>query len=205
MSFDDAMNSMLDAMGFAPHQSEPCGRPTSRGTLCPRSRNAMSARFREHVFTSPACKSHLTAEEHAQRQSILDMEEAAQMVAEPACWSWPIPEGDYTDAPERLLSGFQQGRCAICGEESEGLVEDHDHYSGFTRAWLCRGCNTMEGISHMPIFDKYRDRHPASILGIELIYYGPFWEYERDSGKFRSPRPEDQDPWENCTASRLGL
>src|SRR4051794_4594959 len=98
---------------MGPWQSEPCGRPTRRGTPCPRSRNAMTEQYGPHIFLSPACAWHLAEEERAQRQAILEMQDAARKAAEPACWHWPIPRGDYRDDPEGKLFNFQQGRCGI--------------------------------------------------------------------------------------------
>jgi hypothetical protein len=86
---------------------------------------------------------------------------------------------------------------------SLGMVEDHDHYTGFTRGWLCRGCNVAEGKNNAPIFRSYRERHPCAILGLELIYFGPFWEYERDAGKFHDR--EEAGVWGHNAAARIGL
>jgi hypothetical protein len=125
--------------------------------------------------------------------------------AHPACWSWPLPRGDYDDAPEALLRDFQQGRCAICGAEKPDLVTDHDHYTGFVRGKLCRFCNAQEGRRTTPLLAEYRKRHPGAILGLELIYTAPLWDYEQDAGKFHGPRPEGRDIWTNNVARSLGL
>jgi len=175
--------------GMDTMQREPCGRPTRRGTQCPRSRNAMTVRAGSAVFVSPACASHLTDAERAERQTVMDLQEASRRAAEPACWSWPVPDAANYGGPEddfRRFYDFHDGRCAVCGRIDPALVEDHDHYTGFTRGELCRGCNTIEGMSSPPIIVKYRQRNPAAILGLELVYVGPFWEYERDAGKFQS-------------------
>lgn len=148
------------------------------------------------VWESPACKSHLTPEEHAARQEVEDRLSGIQAGAEPACWSWPLPP-----APEDLIrtflelpgldvelvrpyvfgdfftfGAFHDGRCAICGVARVHLVDDHDHSTGMTRGYLCRGCNVGEGVSVLPVFDKYRARNPASILGVRLPYTGIGWK-----------------------------
>ncbi|MBA2559631.1 MAG: hypothetical protein H0V07_07015 [Propionibacteriales bacterium] len=96
---------------------------------------------------------------------------------EPACWSWEVPplpqrNGLYT------IRAWQRERCAICGEvrpdgppnENEhrrrGLFEDHDHVTGSTRGFLCPRCNTAEGRSPAPVFERYRERPPSLILGL---------------------------------------
>jgi hypothetical protein len=118
----------------------------------------------------------------------------------PACWSWAIPneipgrvsEGDDADllpairellpAIRNLLAScpkelrrqraFHDGRCAISGRR-DTLVEDHDHTTGFFRGWLCRSCNTLEGVSSHRVFAKYRQRNPATILGATWEYIDP--------------------------------
>jgi integrase len=95
---------------------------------------------------------------------------------EPACWSWPIPEA--TD--DRFLAfhvGSQKlARCAICGRAERKLVDDHDHRTGLRRGLLCRGCNVSEGNQqHGLIFARYRERHPAAILGHSEFYVGRGW------------------------------
>lgn len=63
----------------------------------------------------------------------------------------------------------------MCGARpTSKLVEDHDHETGLTRGYLCRGCNHREsrGPSRR-LFDDYRSRPPTEILGL-LIYYGKY-------------------------------
>jgi hypothetical protein len=69
---------------------------------------------------------------------------------------------------ERQLK-FHKERCAICGRVGY-LLEDHDHDSGLFRAFLCDSCNVLEGRSTYPIFDRYRERNPASILNVTWAY-----------------------------------
>ena len=68
---------------------------------------------------------------------------------------------------------FHQGRCAICGTPRGDLVVDHDHWSGLVRGFLCSGCNGLEGAGRadsMPLFARYRRRHPAAILNYYEAY-----------------------------------
>lgn len=103
----------------------------------------------------------------------------------------PLPQPNNT----HILRRWHQSRCAICGvfrpdpvlqrrDEDErrpvsvGLFEDHDHSTGNTRGYLCPRCNTVEGRSKAPIFDRYRQRPPASILGIRGRWR--CWEHPDD-------------------------
>jgi hypothetical protein len=72
---------------------------------------------------------------------------------------------------------YDQGRCAICGLRGNP-IEDHDHDTGLTRGWLCRGCNASEGLNRDPggIYGLYRRRYPLLILGVEQRYSGWGWE-----------------------------
>lgn len=159
---------------------ESCGRPTRAGTPCPHGRGATSVCVGfEVVWESPACKRHLTPEEEDARREA--EARAGGIHLEPACWSWslpPVPEeplGDYMRMDVYLFIAFHDGRCAICGA-APADVEDHDHSTGMTRGYLCRGCNVQEGVSTHPLFNRYRSRNPASILRVRLPYTGRGWE-----------------------------
>jgi hypothetical protein len=119
--------------------------------------------------------------------------QSADGLSEPACWSWPLPPGlsdlgapdglsgrelqRYEDRAEDLLRGWQDGRCAVCGRQTE--VTDHDHVTGLIRGRLCRPCNAAEGKGYGEVFAKYRERNPATILGIRVRYYSPFSGYAK--------------------------
>lgn len=187
--------------------------------------------FDEVVWESPACKKHLTPEEHAARQEVEDRISGIQAGAEPACWSWPLPpapvdlmgtlrEQGFSEASLRYMGGdtlafgvFHDGRCAVCGVTGVHLVEDHDHSTGMIRGYLCRGCNVQEGVSNHPLFWKYRAWNPASILGVQLPYTGIGWvdgvpvggwaAYRRREGR-RGPET-DESVWIDNAVNYLNL
>jgi len=75
------------------------------------------------------------------------------------------------------------GMCAICGGTGD-LVDDHDHETGLVRGRLCRFCNAKEGhADNDGIFGKYRERNPASILGISVRYWSPWSGYAEPSDR----------------------
>jgi hypothetical protein len=118
----------------------------------------------------------------------------------PACWRWKPPTDigavlltaerrrkvlelggkglKYIDLVEHqaqwtLLRRWHRFRCAVCGESAstnDKLVRDHDHETGFVRGLLCNSCNTTEGFGGGPMFDKYRERPPVAICGVQLKY-----------------------------------
>lgn len=96
----------------------------------------------------------------------------------PICWDWLVTsEQHYRVAmihrqggPWPLFVEWHDGRCAICGERPETLVEDHDHNTNLVRGLLCGFCNNREGRQQDGISEQYRLRPPAVILGITLEY-----------------------------------
>lgn len=127
----------------------------------------------------------------------------------PACWDWPAGRPPYRPLPglellgplpdwalaatgpdspmahAQMLREWQSGRCAVCGDDRQELVEDHDHDSGLTRGYLCRSCNLGEGVHRSPVFDLYRERYPTLILGLTIPYSGWGWA----DGKRIAPDP----------------
>ena len=68
---------------------------------------------------------------------------------------------------------WQDGRCAGCGLPDSSLVEDHSHKTGLIRGYLCRSCNTLEGVSDNARWIRWRaGMNPATILGAKEIYDG---------------------------------
>lgn len=186
----------------------PCTRITKAGAPC---KSGQVTWYRSEMADPEACISHLTAEERTELKAInarFDAEfvqpwlaqEAALFNADPACWSWKPPTADdlaavkesYSEAvravladddwPAILMGQWQDGRCAICGTKG-ALVEDHDHQTGLVRGDLCRSCNTCEGFRSGGVWDKYRERNPASICGIRERYWHPIEK------KYAEPRP----------------
>ena len=162
-----ATYSWLDVvLGNAPPRPR-CGRPL-------RTRPSESC-TRWPLDGSPACRIHMTREEKAAHAARDAEQQAQQDAREPACWSWPLPAEvpnfgiSWREVAKatRFIAEWQDHRCAICGCGSYvSTVVDHDHYTGLLRGILCAGCNTAEGTSGALIYQKYRERHPANMLGI---------------------------------------
>jgi hypothetical protein len=76
-----------------------------------------------------------------------------------------------------VLCEWQDGRCAVCGVSGVALVDDHDHRTALLRGQLCRRCNTREGREEGPLWDSYRARPPAVILGVNEVYWSPITGY----------------------------
>lgn len=183
----DRLRELAEGHTGVPHQTEPCGRLTNKGTPCGQTRNAQSVGFAGEVFLSPACGTHLTDEERQQRQAIVDRQEAdslaRRLAATPACWDWALDDAvgeaasseDETDAWNAFVD-WHDYRCAICGgrNPTNPRVIDHDHSTGLIRGMLCRGCNVREGQSGDPIFRRYRQRNSATMIGYRAEYFDPY-------------------------------
>jgi hypothetical protein len=112
----------------------------------------------------------------------------------PACWEWEvtdlshlhdIDELDCNGLLELALRKWQAGRCAMCGKSAD-LRLDHDHKTGLVRGLLCHDCNTNEGMQQSADspFEKYREKSPAMMLGIEIRYFNQF------TGNYAEPEDE---------------
>ncbi|HEY9374916.1 endonuclease domain-containing protein [Streptomyces sp.] len=99
-----------------------------------------------------------------------------------------------------VLAAWQDGRCAICGKVRD-LVCDHDHRTGLVRGWLCQSCNTAEGTHHEPgtIFERYRHRPPAAILGLAIPYLDPV------TGREAEAQTREADKWTDAASEDIGL
>lgn len=116
----------------------------------------------------------LPTEDEARRK-FFEHAERTGCTPEQAHVLWDLERAaDAIGAGDDVLARWQDGRCAICGKVRE-LVCDHDHATGLVRGWLCRSCNTTEGTNQDPdtIFARYRERHPAAILGLTIRYLNP--------------------------------
>lgn len=142
-----------------------CGRPL-------RTNPAKTCKLGCQEFV-PSCAVHMTPEEKVTVATAEAELDARREAMEPVCWAWPVPgevptfPADWrgVSAAADFIHEWQQHYCAICGEPHVHTV-DHDHYTGLVRGILCGDCNRAEGSSGHPIYQKYRNRHPASILGI---------------------------------------
>ena len=146
---------------------------------------------RPRLWEAPACLAHLTKEEEAARASLRPSMRGLAIAIfngreEPACWSWPIPAiipvFASDDAAGMFVIQWHEWQCAVCGSLHPEAT-DHDHRTGLVRGELCRSCNVREGKSDDPIFQNYRQRNPASILGIGTLYWSPWTGYA-------APEPE---------------
>jgi hypothetical protein len=203
-----------------------CGKPTKRGAPCQQYRATLEWMGPK----ADGCFTHMSDADRqileARRALDRDAEER-WLSADPVCWSWPIPadietwvaprnpelSGQLNDLlakqdredPESwahsLLAWWQEGRCAVCGHRYH-LVEDHDHETGLTRGWLCRGCNIQEGIRRgdgSP-FARYRRQHPTSMLGLRIRYWDPFLK-----GFAPSRQRTAADKWTDAASEDIGL
>jgi hypothetical protein len=176
-----------------------CGRPRTDGQPC----RAISAAppYLAGIssdYALVACSRHMTAAELAEYRQIAEAvsgelarrEDVRRRAVPVACHSWPVTAEDAAaafavgaavgaDVRDRLgwelLVSWQAGRCAICG--GRAAVLDHDHVTGSVRGWLCRSCNLREPGDYFPggAGERYRARHPATILGVTLVYVHPLW------------------------------
>jgi hypothetical protein len=71
--------------------------------------------------------------------------------------------------PLQKLREYQDGKCAVCEERKELLV-DHDHDTGWVRGLLCNRCNTTEGQKDWPWLRAYRENPPAKRIGLKVRY-----------------------------------
>lgn len=164
--------SAISLVGFAPTVNESCGQPTKLGRPCMARRHKLLLTCRLHA--SAADRAALESAEREARHLI----DAWLASCTPACWDWPVTDADH-DAirAHGALMGmwlWQDGRCAVCGLPSrDDLVRDHDHDTGLIRGYLCMSCNLTEpgGVGE---FRLYRERNPATILGVRIVYTLPW-------------------------------
>jgi hypothetical protein len=139
---------------------------------------------------------------------------------QPACWDWPFEkptERAATWARRDEVVAWQAGRCAICAKPEMPLVEDHDHYTGLTRGWLCSSCNAREGRSDGFVVRCYRNDNPASLWLMDWPYADPWSSglnedaiYALTSGQLTPEQIKagvrlPSDIWKTAKAINLGL
>lgn len=97
-------------------------------------------------------------------------------------------------SPERFRwRAFHAGRCAICGDLPDRLLDDHDHATGLMRGLLCQSCNLRVGHGWDGAYEAYCQRPPAAILGYRAYYVGfawtPRWWENPDLGRHLTGDP----------------
>ncbi|MET9319204.1 endonuclease domain-containing protein [Streptomyces sp. NPDC003038] len=158
------------------------------------------------MTVEPACWSWpalLPTEEEARRR-LYAYAERTGCTPEQADVLWVMEKAANALVGDHSLLEWQKGRCALCDRVDRDLVCDHNHATGLVRGWLCRSCNTREGVNQEPgtIFSLYRERHPASLLGVQVRYLHPV------TGELPSPQPAlevDPDPWKDAASKDIGL
>lgn len=207
----------------APDAGRWCTRPTKAGRSCKSGRVTW---YRSSQPDPQSCRSHLTPDEAAELKRTHERflaewapywaRQEAKLAGDPACWSWepPTPEdiaqmkNSYSPAvrehmpenawPAIMMSQWHDGRCAICGDTAP-LVEDHDHQTGLVRGYLCQSCNTLEGVRRGGIWDKYRERSPASICDVRERYWHPIKQ------AYAEPAVPPGDKWNDNPMRGIGL
>lgn len=92
---------------------------------------------------------------------------------QPIFLSWPKPDGVVADRENGIyeFDVWQQGRCAICGNEQLPRGHrvhhmDHDHSTGLVRGRLCSGCNVRESRSSLRAYRMWREGwNPCAMFG----------------------------------------
>lgn len=170
-----------------------CGRPRANGVPCRRPR-----------YAAPACPQHQTEAERdeiAQAWSAFDWA-IPDRPAEPACWGWLLPASEFKADPDDLLiflARWQAGRCATCGDKPDRLVLDHDHATALVRGYLCHSCNISEAFRG-GIYADYRKKNPATMLGLEIVYWSPVSGYA-----VPIPPEHPDDKWKDNPLANVGL
>jgi Recombination endonuclease VII len=178
-----------------------CSRRRSNGRPC---QQAALSWPRAAAGTDPvACQFHMSAQEKQDRRRGLygnaDEVMTAFIASDPVCWSWPVPRAPLAGDDEAALHGWHDRRCAVCGSDDPRLVIDHDHGTGLVRGLLCPPCNRKEGARYGGVFDRYRQRPPASILGVLVRYWNP------GTREYAEPVPPAGHHWSDNAMRGVGL
>lgn len=166
------------------------------GQRCRLPRTCWSSKYTD-MPDPKSCAGHLNPEEGREYRRMKELYSAEfdrwflpaySLPHVPACHGWPEPEevaepavdNDWIRSHPSIREGlrllnkmrkWQAERCAICGHRG-AAVEDHCHRTGLFRGFLCRSCNTREGLSPATVFEAYRRRPPAVIVGYTYQYVG---------------------------------
>ncbi|MER7053510.1 endonuclease domain-containing protein [Streptomyces sp. NPDC000351] len=191
--------------------SPPCGRATRRGTPCRQSPLAYW-RLPKRTGRPHSCLHHLTPNERAEYDREVAVAEAEEREARqrvdgmaPACWGWQAPVDVAPQDPDPDVAGleaieaWQAGRCGICCAQAT-LVVDHEHATGLVRGLLCQQCNTAEAFRILGPYQRYRERPPATILGVRARYWDPL------AKDYARPAPIlEADKWTDAASEDIGL
>lgn len=151
-------------------------RRTMIGKTCARHEKTTGRPCTRSAVWADTCRLHWTGEEAQAYRAEQERRERERDEVLPACWLWSATPSEVAAAGQantydqavQLLRAWQQSRCAMCGAVCP-LVLDHDHGTGFVRGWLCTSCNLREP-SGGGAFLRYRERNPATTLGVRLRY-----------------------------------
>lgn len=197
-----------------PPEAPRCTGTTRRGTQC---RHSARPWPQELEGDPQRCGNHMPRDKREIRKVWLDEQERRHQelldARVPACWSWDpaVPlesihakyaasfslkvadaflrrfHSGEERALQLVLAEWHDDRCAVCGGRGERVI-DHDHDTGLIRGFLCRSCNGLEPHDN-GLFRRYREKSPAQILGIRLLYVDPIYGVAEP----RTPRRDQLD------------
>ena len=81
-----------------------------------------------------------------------------KMPVHPTIGPW-FTESDSPERGAREVLDLPSVRCGMCGNLGR-VYQDHCHYTGLCRGWLCPGCNTAEAYGYGAVWDAWRVSAP---------------------------------------------